>query len=95
MSNIGKDIIIAQVKSPNGITVEVPKINGTGGDKTFIFRQRAPSSTWRIVHNLKKFPSVSIVDSGNNIVMGDVKYIDENTLTVSFTSGFSGTAYLN
>jgi len=57
--------------------------------------QIAASSSWSVTHNLGKFPSVSIVDSGNHVVIGDVEYINSNELIITFTSAFSGKAYLN
>ena len=68
---------------------------GIIGDKNFVFNQNVASNLWEISHNLNKFPSVSVVDSGNNIVIGEVVYIDENNLQVVFTAPFSGKAYLN
>ena len=62
---------------------------------TYIHRQTSAAAVWRIEHNLRRYPSVTIVDSGNTKVVGDVDYIDENTLTVSFVAPFSGSAYLN
>ena len=35
------------------------------------------SSKWEIEHKLDRYPSVTIVDTGGNVVMGDVKYIDK------------------
>lgn len=64
-------------------------------DKNFVFNQNVASNEWIINHNLNKFPSVSVVDSGNNIVIGEVIYIDENNLQIVFSSPFSGSAYLN
>lgn len=64
-------------------------------DKNFVFSQNISSDSWYISHNLNKFPSVSVVDSGNNIVIGEVIYIDENNLQILFTAPFSGKAYLN
>ena len=64
-------------------------------DKEFIFTQSSAGSNWSINHNLNKFPSVTVVDSANNIVIGDITYNDKNTLTINFTSSFSGKAYLN
>lgn len=64
-------------------------------DKTFIFTQSIPADTWVITHSLGKKPSVTVVDSGDNIVVGDVTYIDENALTITFVGAFSGKAYLN
>ena len=64
-------------------------------DKNFIFTQSVASNTWTIAHNLEKFPSVMVVDSGNNVVVGDITYTNNNSLTVSFSSTFSGKAYIN
>ena len=64
-------------------------------DKEFRHNQVPASATWSITHNLNKFPSVAIVDTGNNVVIGEIHYIDENNLTISFSSEFSGKAFLN
>ncbi len=64
-------------------------------DKTFTFTQSAASSTWSVTHNLDKFPSVSVVDSGNTAVVGSVEYINKNELTITFSAPFSGYAYMN
>jgi len=57
--------------------------------------QGFPSSVWTINHNLNKRPSVSLLDSAGTSVFGQVEYIDENNLTVTFNDSFSGVAYLN
>lgn len=57
--------------------------------------QSAASSEWTIVHNLGKFPSVTIVDSIDRVVYGEIDFIDDNTVKVTFTAAFSGKAYLN
>lgn len=74
-------------------TIPVP--TESGGDKTYIHKQVIASNTWEITHNLYKYPSVSVVDTGGNVVIGDVEYISLNTLVIKFTAPFSGTAYLN
>lgn len=61
----------------------------------YVHNQPSASTTWSITHNLKFYPNVSIVDTGLSHVMGEVTYIDENSLTVSFTSAFSGKAFLS
>lgn len=66
-----------------------------GGDKNFVYTQANPSSTWVINHNLNKFPSVSAVNNNNIAVFGEVTYTDLNNLTINFSAGFSGKAYLN
>ena len=64
-------------------------------DKTFVFTQGVPATTWTIQHNLNKFPSVSVVDTANTSVITQVDYIDENNLTLTNTAPFAGKAYLN
>lgn len=65
------------------------------GDKHFTYTQLSAASTWNITHNLGKFPSVSVVDSANNVVIGDIQYTNTNELTITFNASFSGKAYLN
>lgn len=65
------------------------------GRGTYIHRQYEAASVWRIEHNLHCYPSVTVVDSADSKVTGDVDYIDQDTLTVSFAAPFSGSAYLN
>lgn len=60
-----------------------------------IHNQTVSSSTWNITHNLNKYPSVSIVDSSNEEVIGEVEHINANSLTVKFSAPFSGKAFLN
>jgi hypothetical protein len=67
----------------------------TPGSDTYIHIQSAPSSVWSIAHPLLKFPSVTVVDSANNKVEGDINYVDTNNLTVTFSGSFAGKAYLN
>ena len=60
-----------------------------------IHNQTVSSSTWNITHNLNKYPSVSIVDSSNEEVIGEVEHVNSNSLTVKFSAPFSGKAFLN
>ena len=58
--------------------------------------QTSPASTWIISHNLNTKPGgVSIVDSADTVIIGDVTYDSLNVLTVKFTSSFSGRAYIS
>lgn len=61
----------------------------------YVHNQSLPLIEWTIVHNMGKYPSVSVVDSANDEVIGEVSYIDTNSLTIKFTAQFSGKAYLN
>jgi hypothetical protein len=64
-------------------------------DKDFVFTQAAPSATWSIQHDMDKFPSVSVVNNNNVLMYGNITYVDKNNLTINFSAGFSGKAYLN
>lgn len=64
-------------------------------DKHYTHTQGVASSTWTVNHNLDKYPSVTVVLSTGQKGYGDVTYIDENTLTITFTGDESGKAYMN
>ena len=55
---------------------------------TTIFDQTSASSTWNITHTLSKFPSVTVVDSGNNVVFGEIVYNSNSSITLTFASAF-------
>ena len=84
--------------SINGVTLEGNKTSeelNIVGDKEFVYTQSTSSDVWMIQHNLNKYPSVTVVDSGNSVVAGEVIYIDKNNVRITFTSAFSGKAYFN
>jgi hypothetical protein len=65
------------------------------GASTYTYTQSSPATVWTINHGLGRFPSVSVVDSTDREVEGDILYVDSNHITLTFTAGFSGSAYLN
>lgn len=67
----------------------------TISDKFFTFVKYVPSNEWIITHNLEKYPSVTVVDSADTIIVGEITYLDMNTLKITFQAAFSGKAYLN
>lgn len=69
--------------------------SGESVDKTFRYTQSSASSVWNITHNLNKYPSVSVVDTANTVVYGDVNYINANELIITFSAPFSGQAFMN
>jgi len=77
-----------------GIPLEIFLLK-QGQDLSYIHYQLYASSTWVVVHNLGKFPSVSVVDSAGTLVVGNVTYLSANQLIITFHSPFGGTAYLN
>lgn len=63
--------------------------------RTFTFNQVVSTNTWTIAHNVGSFPSVTVVDSVGNIVVGDISYPDDRTVVLTFKTAFKGKAYLN
>lgn len=64
-------------------------------DKNFYFVQTTATNTWVIVHNLGKYPSVTVIDSAGTEVVGDISYDSLNQITITFSGAFKGSATLN
>lgn len=61
----------------------------------YLHDQQVANTTWTVTHNMNKYPSINIVDTANDIIMGEVRYNSLNQLTITFTAAVSGKAYLN
>jgi len=68
---------------------------GVGSPWYYVHNQIVASTTWTINHNQNGFFTVNVVDSSGDLVEGSVDYQDENTIIVTFSAPFSGTAYLS
>lgn len=64
-------------------------------DTNYTHTQVSASAVWNIVHNLGKYPSVTVIDSAGSKVEGDYDYVDVNTVQLTFSAAFAGTASLN
>ena len=73
------------------LTEEVIK----GADKNFVFKQQSASDTWTVVHNLGKYPSITVVDSAGTVVTGEIVLQTTEQAVISFNGAFSGKAYCN
>jgi hypothetical protein len=57
--------------------------------------QSVPSDEWIIAHGLNTKPAaVSVFDTSNTMVFGDVDHVNENNLVIRFSLPFAGVAYL-
>ena len=65
------------------------------GAPTFIFNQAVPATTWDVTHNLGKFPSITVIDTGDTVVTGEYNYTNNNNVILTFSAAFAGKAYLN
>lgn len=83
----------------NGVTLEGNKTAEDLGidvaDLNYVHNQTEASDEWVIVHNLNKYPAVSIIDSAGDEVEGNVHYDTLNQVTITFIGSFKGTATLN
>jgi hypothetical protein len=57
--------------------------------------QNSASTTWSITHGLGFTPNITVVDSGGTVVEGSYNYPNANTVVLTFSSSFSGKAYLS
>jgi len=64
---------------------------------TFIFTQAVSANPWVVVHNLGRYPSVTVTDSNviPRVVVAQVDYDSINQVTITFTGAQAGKAYLN
>lgn len=62
---------------------------------SYIHIQSVPASTWNVNHNLGVRANITVVDSSENQVEGDITYQDDNTIIIEFSGSFSGKAYVS
>ena len=71
-------------------------INTTGGG-SFVYTQNCadPQTVWNITHNLAMVPNVWAVDCSNNNISGTVAVVNNNQITLTFSTAVAGKAYLS
>jgi hypothetical protein len=90
----------------SGDTIAITSVGTAGpagaGDLNIVHTQGVAASTWQVSHNLGKYPSVTVVDSADNIVIGTVIYKDwtnnsasSSKLQIVFEGTFTGKAFIN
>lgn len=77
-----------QTPKPLTITTVVAKVF------VMTFVQSNPAGIWLIQHNLGYKPLVEAYDNFNNPIPGAIKYLDINSLQITFNSIIGGKAYL-
>lgn len=65
------------------------------GDKTYTHVQASANSVWDITHNMNKMPSVTIINSANELSFANIEYVNANRLKLTFSAAISGKAFLN
>ena len=64
-------------------------------DANHVQTQGSPAAQWVVDHNLGKKCSVTVIDSANEVVIGQVTYNSDNRVTLDFDGSFSGKAFFN
>lgn len=72
------------------VTATLPETTNT----TIVWDSGPASTQWNIVHNLERYPTVTVVDSARNIIHADIVYLDINTVQVNFAFATGGQAYI-
>jgi len=88
---IGTDIVTGRTRNftARGISEFIAK------SRTYTFTQSIAAQVWTIEHNLERYPSITVVDSSGNVVVGFETYNSDKTITLTFSAPFSGNVYLN
>ena len=87
------------VSTPTEMTITINRQNAPSISDfrkyAHMHTQTLASDTWIVAHNLGKNPSVSIVDSAEEEVIGEVQHVDANNIIIRFSAAFSGRAFIN
>ena len=88
------NVVTVNQESPNNVNIRIAAMGGTA--RRHVHNQQSAASTWVINHTLGGKPSVTVVDSAQTNVTGEVQYTGstDSQVTVFFTAPFSGYAYL-
>ena len=62
---------------------------------SYVHSQATVSATWVVTHNLGWYPNVTVIDSAGTDVEGDVVHNSATQLTLRFSGGFTGQAFLS
>lgn len=89
--------VINVINETPTITVSTPGPQGPSGAAASVFYthiQPTPASVWTINHNLGGNPTAVVLDSANTQCEGTFSYPSLNQMVITFSSAFTGTAYI-
>ena len=90
------DLVVVQPVIPT-VVVTAPGPQGASGDTAAIFyvhTQSTSSAVWTINHGLGGQPTAVVLDSAGTQCEGTFSYPTTNQMVITFTSAFTGTAYV-
>lgn len=65
------------------------------GSSYYEHLQPSAGTVWTIPHSLGKYPSVTLLDSANDEIEGDVSHVSKNVVVATFSAAVSGRALCN
>jgi hypothetical protein len=89
--------VINVINQTPTVTVSAPGPQGPSGAAASVFYthiQSSASSVWTINHNLGGNPTAVVLDSANTQCEGTFSYPTLNQMIITFSSAFTGTAYI-
>lgn len=90
------DLVVVQPVIPT-VIVTAPGPQGASGDPASVFythTQSTASAVWTINHGLGGEPTAVVLDSAGTQCEGTFSYPSKNQMVITFTSAFTGTAYV-
>jgi hypothetical protein len=91
--------VINVINQTPTITVSAPGPQGPAGqfassDIFYTHTQATAASVWTINHNLNGHPTAVVLDSAGTMCEGTFSYPSLNQMVITFSSAFTGLAYI-
>jgi hypothetical protein len=86
--------VINVINATPTITVSAPGPQGPAANIFYSHVQAVASVVWTINHNLNGEPTAVVLDSAGTQCEGTFSYPSKNQMVITFTSAFTGTAYV-
>ncbi|KQO23501.1 hypothetical protein [Acidovorax sp. Leaf78] len=80
---------------PADIAAVIAGKPGPPGGSTYVHTQTVAAAVWTVAHNLGRRPSVAVTDHLGNLVLADVRYLDDDLVQVAHSTAITGFAYCN
>ena len=64
-------------------------------DTSLVYPITNQAAIWTITHNLGKRPAVTTVNESGDVIHGDLRYMSDNQIRVTFSTALKGAVYFN
>lgn len=87
-------IIVKPIIPTVEITSPGPQGPSASAQIFYVHTQAVPAAVWTINHNLGGQPTAVVLDSAGTQCEGTFSYPSVNQMVITFSSAFTGTAYI-